>query len=419
MKLQDVVVTGIGAVTPLGLGFENSFERLLTGQGAATMAPAAIRDLVPGAVLAPVPAEFDVMLGRADRLLDRCSQFALHAAIEAMKQADLTLEGDAQLRAGAYVGVGMGGAATVDAMYTRFYRRLYKAEEGNPALIHPMTVPVSMANAAASALSMHFGLKGPTATYAVACASSAVALGEAYRAIKYGHADVMVVAGTESLLTPGPYLAWNAMRVLAPADEQDVAASCKPFSLDRKGFVIGEGACAMILESAEHAARRGARPLARLAGYGTSSDAAHITQPSPEGQARALNAALADAGLDPAQIGYINAHGTATPVGDVAETRAIREVFGKHADRLAVSSTKSMHGHLIGAGGLLEVAIAIQAMRSGAIPPTAYLHKPDPECDLDYVPCEARRGRKLEAVISNSFAFGGTNASLVASTMAD
>jgi 3-oxoacyl-[acyl-carrier-protein] synthase II len=215
-------------------------------------------------------------------------------------------------------------------------------------------------------------------------------------------------------MTPGPYVAWNAMRVLAPADEQDVAASCKPFARDRKGFVLGEGACAMVIESGSHARRRGAAVLAQLAGYGTSSDAAHITQPSPEGQARALRAALADAGLAPAQVGYINAHGTATTVGDVAETRAIRDVFGTDAARVAISSTKSMHGHLIGAGGLLEFAIAVEAMRTGKIPPTAYLRESDPECDLDYVPCEARSVRPMEAVLSNSFAFGGTNATLVA-----
>lgn len=414
MQPRKVVISGIGAVTPMGLDFPSTFRNLLTGEGAAAPASAAICNLVPGAIVAAVPAAFDATVVRGDRGLDRTTQLALGAAREACAQANLSLSAEDQLRAGVYVGIGMGGAGTVDTMYTRFFRRLFKEEDGNPALLHPMTVPVSMSNASASALSIQMGLRGPTSTYSVACASSAVALGEAYRVIKYGHADLMLVVGSEAQLYPGPYLAWQAMRVMAQPDPDDAAASCKPFARNRKGFVLGEGAAALVLESAEHAARRGATVLAEMAGYGTSSDASHITQPSPEGQARALRGALADAGVGTDEVGYINAHGTATLVGDVAETQAIRAVFGTRAQHVPISSTKSMHGHLIGAGGALEFAIAVQSLMSGSLAPTAYLVEPDPECDLDYVARAARHGLELSAVVSNSFAFGGTNVSLVA-----
>jgi 3-oxoacyl-[acyl-carrier-protein] synthase II len=404
----------MGAVTPLGLDFPSTFANLLAGVSSVTPAPADILASFPAAIVASVAPTFEATLSHADRALDRATQLALGAAKEAVQQARLELDDAQRLRAGVYAGIGMGGALTLNATYTRYYNRLFKVEAGNPLLVHPMTVPATMANAPASMLSIQLGLRGPTATYSVACASSAVALGEAYRAIKHGYADVIVVLGTESQLCLGPYIGWNAMRVMAPADPDDMRLSCKPFSRNRKGFVLGEGAAALVLESAAHARQRGATVLARLAGYGASSDATHITQPSSQGQAYALRAALADAGVDTSEVGYINAHGTATAIGDVSETKAIREVFGVHAGRVSVSATKSMHGHLIGAGGALEFAIAVQAMRTGSIPPTAHLEEPDPECDLDYVPRVARRGPPMSAVVSNSFAFGGTNACLVA-----
>ncbi len=216
------------------------------------------------------------------------------------------------------------------------------------------------------------------------------------------------------MIAPGSLIAWNALRVLAKPNPQDVAASCRPFAVGRSGFVMGEGAACLILESQEHAERRGAKIKARLSGYATSSDAVHITAPTSEGQIRAMQGALEDAALAPQMIGYINAHGTATEIGDVVETQSIRAVFGKHADALMVSSTKSMHGHLIGAGGTTELVLSIMMLNSGSIAPTAYLDTVDPQCDLDYVPLTARHGYEIKAVMSNSFAFGGSNAVLIA-----
>jgi 3-oxoacyl-[acyl-carrier-protein] synthase II len=239
-------------------------------------------------------------------------------------------------------------------------------------------------------------------------------VGEAYRSIRHGYLDAAIVVGTEAMLNPGAMLAWNALRVMAKPDAQDPAQSCRPFALNRSGFVLGEGAAALVLESATRAARRGAPVLAEMAGYGASSDAQHLTAPSAEGQARAMQQALDDAKLTPAQIQYLNAHGTATDMGDVVETQAIHQVFEKSARQLAVSSTKAVHGHLIGAGGALEFALSIMAMNSGSLPPTAHLDQSDPRCDLDYIPLKTRHDCQVNAVMSNSFAFGGSNVSLVA-----
>jgi 3-oxoacyl-[acyl-carrier-protein] synthase II len=244
-----------------------------------------------------------------------------------------------------------------------------------------------------------------------------VAVGEAYRAIRHGYLDAALVMGTEAMLSAGSLMAWNALRVMAKPVPTDVASSCRPFALDRTGFVLGEGAAALVLESEARVRQRAQAGWAcygHLCGYGSSSDADHLTAPSQEGQVRAMRAAFQEAAIDPSEVGYLNAHGTATDAGDVVETLSIREVFGAHASALAVSSTKSMHGHLIGAGGALEFGLALLAMQSGSIPPTAHLHVPDPRCDLDYVPLVARHGGHLKAVMSNSFAFGGSNASLLA-----
>jgi 3-oxoacyl-[acyl-carrier-protein] synthase II len=240
-----------------------------------------------------------------------------------------------------------------------------------------------------------------------------MAIGEAYRSIKHGYLDAVVVVGAEAMIAPGSLIAWNALRVLAKPNPQNIAASCRPFAAGRNGFVMGEGAACLVLESEQHALRRGAKIKARLSGYATSSDAAHITAPNSDGQIRAMQGALEDAELAPQMIGYINAHGTATEIGDVVETKSIRAVFGEHADTLMVSSTKSMHGHLIGAGGTTELVLSIMMLNSGSIAPTAYLDKADPQCDLDYVPLVARHQQDIQAVMSNSFAFGGSNAVLI------
>jgi len=319
-------------------------------------------------------------------------------------------------RFGVYAGIGFGGAQTVDGLYERFYTNLHDpAQAGrNPTVMHPLSVPRMMANAPAALVSMRYGLHGASHTYSVACASSAVAIGEAFRAIRDGYLDAAIVVGTEAMLTPGSMMAWNALRVMARPNADDPARSCRPFSQDRTGFVLGEGAAAIVLESEARVRARGHRVLGELCGYGSTSDADHLTAPSTDEQVRAMQQALGQAGMTPDQIQYLNAHGTATDAGDVVETQSIRTVFGDAAARLAVSSTKSMHGHLIGASGILEFAISMMAMQQGDLPPTATLEVPDPRCDLDFIPRTARRGVKVDAVMSNSFAFGGSNVSLLA-----
>jgi 3-oxoacyl-(acyl-carrier-protein) synthase len=414
---RKVVITGLGAVTALGLSFEDTFKSLLNGESGVSPAKEDILAIVPGALAASVSKEFVKAVPRTESLLDRATQFGLAAAREAIADAAFQPTAAECGRVGVYVGTGMGGADSLDPMYSKLIARRLKAEVGDPASVHPLAVPRIMPNSTASWLSIYQGYRGPTYTYSVACSSSAVALGEAYRSILHGYADAIVVIGTESFLTPPSFAAWNALRVMAATDEEDLKASCKPFDRKRTGFVLGEGAAAVVLESEEFAARRGRRIYGSVVGFGCTSDASHITLPSRDGQSAAMRIALqelSENGLSPTDIGYVNAHGTATPAGDVTETESMKDAFGPHAAHLAISSTKSMHGHLIGAAGALEFAVSIKAMVTGSIPPTANLRDQDPACDLDYVPVTARHGLGLKAVMSNSFAFGGTNASLIA-----
>jgi 3-oxoacyl-[acyl-carrier-protein] synthase II len=271
-----------------------------------------------------------------------------------------------------------------------------------------------MNNAAGSNVAVRNGLRGPFANYSTACSSSAMAIGEAMLAIQAGRADAIVAGGAEALLTPGTLAAWQALRTLAPADMQDAAASCKPFDKRRSGLVLGEGAAAFVLEEESHARSRGAKIHALLTGYGNSCDAVHMSRPDRDGQVRAMREALAQAGLQPTEIGYINAHGTATTVGDVVEAEAINAVFGAAAAEVRVSSTKSMHGHLLGGAGALELAVALLALEEGIVAPTAHLEEPDPACKLRHVPLRAERIAPPRAVMSNSFAFGGSNVVLIA-----
>jgi 3-oxoacyl-[acyl-carrier-protein] synthase II len=261
---------------------------------------------------------------------------------------------------------------------------------------------------------MHYGLSGPCLTYSTACSASTVAIGEAFRQIKHGYSDIILAGGTENLLNYISFKSWESLGVLAKADPHDVSASCRPFSKDRNGFVLGEGAAVLILEEMEHAKRRGAVIHGELLGYGSTADAHHLTTPSVDGQARAMKLALAEASLSPEDIDYINAHGTGTTVNDIIETQAIKKIFGAKAYAIPISSTKSMHGHLLGAGGAVEFVAALCAIKQKAVPPTANLRVPDPECDLDYVPCQGRTNVPVRTVMSNSFAFGGTNAVLIA-----
>jgi 3-oxoacyl-[acyl-carrier-protein] synthase II len=279
--------------------------------------------------------------------------------------------------------------------------------------VKPYTVLMAMANAAASWIGIEYGLTGANLTYSTACSASAVAIGEAGRRIATGDADVMIAGGTEAPLTFGTLKAWEALKTLASVDAGDPAASCKPFAADRTGLVLGEGAAIVVLEAWPRALARGARIYAELAGYGLATDTEHITRPSVAGQAAAMRLALEAANVDAADVGYINAHGTATLANDAVETAAIKQVFGPRAARIPISSTKSMHGHLLGAAGALEFIVAVLALANRAIPPTLNLRMRDPECDLDYVPNVARLGADLAVVMSNSFAFGGTHAVLV------
>jgi 3-oxoacyl-[acyl-carrier-protein] synthase II len=410
--LQRVVVTGIGLLTPLGLTRQASFERLLRAEGAVRPAAAEITQWLPNALSADVDPAFAQQLDRNEQGLDRATQLALLASREALADARAEAWDLDRDRIGVYAGIGLGGATTGEALYKRLHESLQAGR--NPTVMHPLSVPRLMPNAATAAISMANQFRGPTHTYSVACSSSAMALGEACRTIRHGYADAIVVVGAEAMNVPGVFMAWNALRVMAKPHPDDPAASCRPFDQDRSGFVLAEGAAALVLETAASALRRGANIYGELCGYGSSSDAEHLTLPSSAGQYRAIRMALDDAGLAPEAIDYVNAHGTATEAGDVIESETLAQVFGDHARRLPVSSTKALHGHLIGAAGATEFAFSLLALRSGSIPPTAYLHQPDPRCTLDYVPREARHGQTLRAVMSNSFAFGGSNVSLIA-----
>jgi 3-oxoacyl-[acyl-carrier-protein] synthase II len=406
--LRRVAVTGLGVVSPLGNDRDAFFASLAAGRSGVRRL--AGRYPERGAARIGAPVDFD---GAAHfpapklRMLDRVSQFALVAASQALEQSSGALAEIDPRRGGVFVGTGMGGSETLDDGYHILYAE-------NSDRVKPFSVLMAMNNAAASWIGLEHGLQGPNITYSTACSSSAVAIGEAARRIAAGEADVMIAGGAEAPLTFGTLKAWEALKTLATEDPADPAATCKPFSKDRSGLVLGEGAAMVVLEERSRAVARGAVILAEFAGYGLCTDASHITRPSVAGQARAMQLALQDAGAAPQEIGYINAHGTGTQANDGVETAAIKEVFGEHAWRVAVSSTKSMHGHLLGAAGALEFVASLLAMRARTLPPTINLRVPDPECDLDYVAQGARSGVEVGAILSSSFAFGGTNAVLIA-----
>ncbi len=341
-------------------------------------------------------------------MLDRVSQLALVAAAQAIGQAKIDFSSERAERCGVSVGTSMGGVGTTDVAYYN----LYGAQE--PERVYPLNIVAAMCNAPAAWIGIDYNLTGPNLTYSTACSSSAVALGEAARRIESGDVDLMVAGGAEAPLNFGILRAWEAMRTLADTDPGNPSASCRPFSKNRTGLVIGEGAAFLVLEDWGHAQARGAAILAELTGYGLTSDVTHITRPTVQGQASAMRAALASANLGADGIDYINAHGTATRQNDAIETAAIKDVFGARSFTIPVSSTKSMHGHLLGAAGALEFVISVASMTRGIVPPTMHLDAEDPDCDLDYVSGKARTGIAMRAVMSNSFAFGGTNAVLIA-----
>ena len=406
---KRVVITGLGIISPVGKTPTDFFSNLMAGRSGIKRLQTDFIEQLSIRIGAPVE-NFDPAAHFSKIQLsgiERFSQFALVAADQAVRDAQLDLSEAEQLRAGVYMGSCMGGAGTLEGGYMEIFRR-------ETPRVKPLSVLLSMNNSAASHLSIKYRLQGANITYATACASSAIAIGEAYRHIKHGYADMMLAGGSEAMLTLGVMKAWEALRTMAPEDPDDAGASCKPFARNRNGLVLGEGAAVLVLENAERATQRGARIYAELAGYDCSSDSSHITKPDAAGQVRTILNALRDARLQPQDIHYINAHGTATLAGDLEETKAIKQVFGADAHRTPISSTKSMHGHLMGAAGAVEFMASVLAMHNQAIPPTINLHEFDPECDLDYVPNQGRSNLKLDAVMSNSFAFGGSNAVLIA-----
>jgi 3-oxoacyl-[acyl-carrier-protein] synthase II len=409
LTLRRVVVTGLGVISPLGSDPDTLFSRLMAAESGVRLISADGARGPYSAVAAAVefdPARFFPPQERLDNL-DRVTRFALAAAASALRDAGIRFTDESRRRTGVALGTGMGATNALEETYTQLLLR-------DPDRLKPMTVLTAMNNAAASHVAIRHGLSGPNLTYSCACSSSAVAIGEAGRQIRHGYADAMIAGGAEAPLTFGFFKAWEALRVLALPDRADPSASCRPFSKNRTGLVLGEGAAMVVLEEHEAALRRGARIYGELVGYGSGNDPGHITKPSVEGQAQAMSLALDDAGLTPGDIDYVNAHGTGTALNDVTETRALKKVLGDRAYKIPVSSTKSMHGHLLGGAGAVEFAIALLAMRRKAVPPTAHLEVADPECDLDYVAGQGRYDQNIRCVMSNSFAFGGTNAVLIA-----
>jgi 3-oxoacyl-[acyl-carrier-protein] synthase II len=406
MAARRVVVTGAGVVSPLGNSIGEFRRSLAEGRSGIRRLPEALTQGSGAQVGALVDWQPAPHFTEAEAVnLDRVSQFAIAAAGQALAASGLDLNTADRDRIGVYWGTGMGGAHTLEASFQRLYgNRDWRAR--------PLTVVMAMNNAAASNVALRHGLRGPFANYSTACSSSAMALGEAMRTIAAGRADAVVAGGAEALLTPGTLAAWFALRTLAPADPANPAASCKPFDKRRSGLVLGEGAAAFLLEDESHARARGAHIHGYLTGYGNSCDAVHMSRPDRDGQVRAMKHALQEAQLAPSAIGYINAHGTATAVGDTVEAEAVNLVFGEASVR--VSSTKSLHGHLLGGAGALEFAAALFALEEGVLPPTAFLEQPDPACKLNHVALKAERIEPPRAVMSNSFAFGGSNVVLVA-----
>jgi len=407
---RRVVVTGMGFVTPHGDRSDRIFERLYAGESAirtVCYGRAALKLDVPVAVAEWDPKGEITPLPRV--ITDPVAHMAFAAARRALSQAGLVDEPDVLARAGIYMGCALGGARTNEDGYASYHAHT----ERGPRRIRPAWVPRIMANAPAAHISVGFGIRGPSHTFSVACSSSSAAIGEAYRAVRDGYLDCVVAGGTEAMLADAVLFAWDALGVIARPHPDGPGASVRPFDAARTGFALGEGAGVLVLEAEEVARARGAVPLGEIVGYGASSDAFNLTEPSTEGQARAMRAALDDAGIEPAAVGYVNAHATGTRVGDIVEIQAVKAAFGAHAHHLAVSSTKSMHGHMVGAAGAVELGITLLGLADGRIPPTANLTNPDPECDLDCVPLRGRQVPDLEYALSNSFGFGGSNVSLV------
>jgi nodulation protein E len=399
MAPRRVAVTGLGVISALGHDVPGFWDAVVAGRSGIARIEgvdvSAVR-FQNGAEVRNYDAAQHFEPAQGD-LLDRFAQFALIAGRQAVRDSGIVFTPELRQRAAIVTGSSVGGQSSEDAQFWEVYKR-------NSPRVHPLTIPRIMANAGASHISMEFGVSGPAYTVSTACASSNHAIGQAFWMVRDGVAELAITGGSETPFSFGFLKAWEAMRVVSPD-------TCRPFSRDRRGLILGEGAAMLILEPLERARARGATVYAEIAGFGMSSDAGHITTPSTDGPARAMEAALCDADTRPEEVGYINAHGTGTPNNDPVETRAIRHVFGPHIDKLAVSSSKSMHGHALGASGALEAVATVLALRHSLLPPTANFTAPDPEFDLDVVPNQSRSA-DIECALSNAFAFGGLNAVL-------
>lgn len=406
---KRIVITGLGAVTPLGLGRDAYWNGLVAGEsGVAPIThfdPAAYDVRIAAQVKDFDPADF--MDRKESKRMDRFAQMGVAAARLALDDANLAINEHNADRIGVLVGSGIGGLASLE-------EQMRVLIEKGPARVSPLLIPMMIADMAAGWISILTGAKGPNSTVVTACATGAHALGDSLEILRRGQADAMIAGGSEAAITPTGVAGFGNMGAMTKKFNEDPARASRPFDKDRDGFVIGEGAGVVVLETLEHAQKRGAHIYAELAGYGMSGDAYHMTQPAPEGEGvvRAMRLALADADMDPSHVGYVNAHGTSTPLNDKNETAALKTVFGEHARRLAISSTKSMTGHLLGAAGAIEAIACALAIDREILPPTINYETPDPDCDLDYVPNKARPAR-VDAVVSNNSGFGGHNAVIV------
>ncbi|WP_262173708.1 beta-ketoacyl-ACP synthase II [Saccharococcus sp. Marseille-Q5394] len=407
MERRRVVITGVGAVSPVGNSAEESWEAVLNGKSGIGPLTRLDSDQFPVKVAAEVK-DFDIeeYIPRKDaRKMDRFTHYALAASIMAMKDANLELDEETGLRTGVWIGSGIGGMETHEQQFKTFQEKGYRR-------VSPFFVPMMIPDMASGQVSIHLGAKGINSCTVTACASGTNSIGDAFEVIKRGDADVMITGGAEAPITTMAVAGFCANTALSL--NPDPATASRPFDKERDGFVIGEGAGILILEEYEHAVKRGAKIYAEIVGYGSTGDAHHITAPAPEGEggARAMRQAIDEAEISPDKIDYINAHGTSTPYNDLFETLAAKTVFGEHAYKLAMSSTKSMTGHLLGAAGGLEAIFTVKALQEGILPPTMNYVNEDPECDLDYVVNQARKA-DIQYAMSNSLGFGGHNASLV------
>ena len=408
LNSRNVVVTGLGCISPVGLDVTSTWEGLVSGKNGV----GSVTHFDASEIATQIAAEakgFDPesrLAAKEARRMDRFIQLGLCAGLEAFEDSGIDLNSADPNQIGVLIGAGIGGLGTIEETTRQMM-------EKGARKVSPFYIPSSIINMVSGNLSIMLGLRGPNLAVVTACTTGTHAIGEAARMVALGDADVMIAGGTEAAITPTSMAGFAAAKALSRRNDQPARAS-RPWDVERDGFVMGEGAGVLVLESEEHAKRRGARIYAELAGYGVSGDAHHMTQPAPggEGAARCMANALRNAQMNPDDIGYVNAHGTSTPLGDLAETMALKAVFGPHANSLMVSSTKSMIGHLLGAAGGVEAVATVKTLFHEIVPPTINLDTQDPECDLDYVPHTARE-REVHAAVSNSFGFGGTNGTLV------